>query len=412
MRKKIKALLGNTFHIVLLAAVCLVIPEGVLRLTRPDLKFALEAEQYISKDRLFWNPRHTAYFLEEPDRQDIVLVMHNDLGMRQHRNFSVEKKPGTVRIGIFGDSYAENLRVNVQYSFSEVMDYLFNRIYGEHFEVMNFGTEGYATDQSYQQYLDEGRRLGLDAAFYLFSADDLWKNLANEHARREFDSKQETGLWNALKPHSYLVNVIEEFFKSMDNGDDAPQILSYYKRNFKPSQLRPRLLFNNFLETITKEGERNPEVRLARDTFISIIGEWGKKANQDSATFVIGFVPRKFAVTEWIQPAICQQGVAVMSLFSEWDPLWKTPPDEFFQKSLPWNEEGNKHAAVHFFKKLARELNYPETTDQEIAQALYEYYSSFSGYDDMISPSWLNPIKVNPDLNNRILLKYLALEKK
>ncbi len=416
MPERMKELFRNIFYGALLVLSCLAAAEGILRLIRPDLKFALEAEQYISKDRLFWNPRHTSYFLEQPDRQDIVLVMHNDLGMRQHRNFSVEKKPGTIRIGIFGGSYVENLRVDVSYSFPEVMDYLFNRIYGDHFEVMNFGTEGYATDQSYQQYLDEGRRLGLDVVFYLFHVDELGQNLANQEARNTAGRKnfgaEHHPVLAAVKRYSYLADVIEEFFRSLDDGSSAPQILSYYKRNFQPSQLRPRSLFNNFLETITEEGEKNQEVRRARETFLSIIGEWGKKTHQDSATFVIGFVPRKFAVTQWILPAIWQQGVAVMSLFSEWDPLWKTPPDEFFQRNLPWNEEGNKYAALYFFKKLAVLLGYPEVQDAEIAQAMYEYYSSFPGYEDAITPFWQSPKAVDPELNKRIYLKYLALEKK
>ena len=59
-----------------------------------------------------------------------------------------------------------------QYSFTEPLDYLLNRT-EKNYEVMNFGTDGYGTDQVYLQYMQEGTKLNLDYVFYIYSNNDL-----------------------------------------------------------------------------------------------------------------------------------------------------------------------------------------------------------------------------------------------
>lgn len=92
---------------------------------------------------------------EHPDSGRKHPVIHNNLALRQQRDFSTADLAHGVNIGFFGDSFTENVRMEAPYMFQEVLDYLLNvRLDNPvRFNVLNFGGDGYGTDQCYLYYL-------------------------------------------------------------------------------------------------------------------------------------------------------------------------------------------------------------------------------------------------------------------
>jgi len=122
--------------------------EIALRVVCPKYKYAAGAQVRVDKFRIYKNIKNTKEYRQRPDSKERYLVIHNSLGFRQHGEFSKNKPEGIIRIGFFGDSFTENLRIASQYSFTEPLDYLLNKT-GSKYEVMNFGTDGYGADQAY-----------------------------------------------------------------------------------------------------------------------------------------------------------------------------------------------------------------------------------------------------------------------
>ena len=112
---------------------------------RPDLGTLVLTYYIGNRSRIHANPRELGYQRHFSTDGQTHLVFYNSLGLRQHREFTSRKPPGVVRVGLFGDSFAENNRLPVQYSLSEVLDFLLNRT--GRFEDCNFGTDNYGTDQ-------------------------------------------------------------------------------------------------------------------------------------------------------------------------------------------------------------------------------------------------------------------------
>lgn len=76
-----------------------------------------------------------------------VVINRDGLRDREH---SRTKPPGTLRIAVLGDSYAEALEVPVEQAFWSVLERNLNRSGSEHgrqVEVLNFGVRGYGTGQ-------------------------------------------------------------------------------------------------------------------------------------------------------------------------------------------------------------------------------------------------------------------------
>jgi hypothetical protein len=178
-RKKTINCLLNALLFSLSILICLSAVEFSLRILRPDLKYATESQSQYNRHRINSSTKNSADNYPRPDNKVKHLVLHNSLGLRQHRSFSLPKTSNTVRVGIFGDSYTENVRIPVEYSFTEPLDYLFNKT-GSSYEVMNFGNDGYGTDQIYLQYMDEGTKMDLDIVIYLYCENDLRDILANQ----------------------------------------------------------------------------------------------------------------------------------------------------------------------------------------------------------------------------------------
>lgn len=97
---------------------------------------------------------------------------HNNLTLRQHRNFSEADFTAATNISFFGDSFVENVRTAVQYSFTEPLDYLLNHGHTR-FNVLNFGVDGYGPGQSFLRYEDFRYAKELDHVFFVCSRNDL-----------------------------------------------------------------------------------------------------------------------------------------------------------------------------------------------------------------------------------------------
>ncbi len=73
-------------------------------------------------------------------------VAINAQGMRDDQNIGREKPPGTFRVAVLGDSYAEALQVDARDAFFRVMERRLrgcDALAGRPMQVLNFGVLGY-----------------------------------------------------------------------------------------------------------------------------------------------------------------------------------------------------------------------------------------------------------------------------
>ena len=104
-----------------------------------------------------------------------VLLRFNSRGLRgPERDYA--KPPGTRRVLILGDSFAEGYYANEDETARAVLEGLLNREGCGPYEVLNGGTIAYSTDQEYLFYRTEGQRYGADLVVLFFYYNDLYYN--------------------------------------------------------------------------------------------------------------------------------------------------------------------------------------------------------------------------------------------
>ena len=386
--------------------------EVVLRIRRPDLRNVVDSKFQKHSYRIHANPKNDVYTRVHPDTQEEYVTIHNSLGFRQHREFNPQKTKETFRIGFFGDSFTENLRMQVQYSFTEPVNYLLSES-GVVAEVLNFGTDGYGTDQVYLQYIDEGAKLDLDFVFYVYCHNDLKDILANHLF--ETSPTGELRYLPRRKKYEFLIDVIKNFYLTyfiIEKSKGLQYALSnpYYEHDTivnKWQEVENRKQFSEL--SITKPSE---ELETSVNLFRKILSKIRDETKKHNQKFVVILLPRFEEANLKIAEVLNELEIETLDLL----PLFKGEEQNlsefFFKKDGHWNEEGNKIAAVHIFKYLEQHLKLTSSGDDFIRSRLYSYYNSFQPMQ--VSPSWLEAGSSTKQSQEAeaIRSKYLELELK
>lgn len=398
--------------------VALVAAEFGVRVARPDLQYAAESASVFHRSRIFANPRNQSFMRRRPDTGEKHWVIWNSLGSRQHREFAREKPPGTKRIGIFGDSFVENRRLPVQYSFTEPLDHLLNRS-GEDFEVLNFGNDGYGTDQSYLLYADEGASLDLDVVLYAYYSNDLGDNVTNQlidlndAGRIVYRTRQPPALWVRWIRRFYLTYLALEAYGKLESADLRLGDPVTENVGGLPPALRLRRATHARLPLWHAHGVEHPAVDRAIDLLSALLEEMRRVAERSSASFYVALVPgaafeRYRAHHHKLRQRIESMGIRVIDLTKTFETSDRDARAFFFQRDSHWNEAGNRWAAIHLFKALAPALDV-DASDAFVDRELARYYAAFPTSGG--NPAWPTDESVDAETREQVRERYLALER-
>ena len=380
--------------------------EVALRILRPDLAYAASRDLLHHEFRRIANPRNGRRPMRDPDTGARHLVIHNSLGLRQHREIGARTEDATLRIGVMGDSFTENQRVPAQFVFTEVLDHLLNQT-GRRYEVLNLGTEGYGPDQSYLQFLDEGSALGLDVVVYMYFINDLQDLIRNklfelgEDGELQYAPRRRAGLLVRLARPWYITYFV---LPEIGTRRELQQLLW----DFEPSRLEPG---QGGIAARDARGERPPHAQFAYAIFDRVLERFSEEVRDSGARFFVVLTPNKDHEElrrhyENMASRFDSMGVPTLDLAAAF--VQEGREGLFFENDLHWNAEGNKLAAVHLFKFLAEQLGVEYGGDEFVRAQLSKYYGAFP--DDRISEHWLGGTAPSRREAEAIRGKYLGLE--
>ncbi len=347
----------------------------------------------------------------------------NNLGMRQHRDFSEADIESAINIGFFGDSFTENVRIESQYSFNEPLDYLLN-LNQKPFNTLNLGVDGYGTGQSFLHYKSFRYAEKLDYVFYLFTDNDL-RNIyetnlfyLDEEGKLARNEAIQPSWWIRFPSRMHIVYLL------LDVGQRLPFVARKIFTNLEKKFLEWRLEaeYNkrvhspraDGIESDFEEGQiSNEDVENAVVIFQQLIHLWKESVEENGGKFYIVILPR---LDEVRVTTILDDEFDVINLydcFSEYvkdyqQREWRYQAQRF-KRDGHWNEAGNQLATVCLYRFLEQEVGLPVLSDTALREAFFTYYSSFEGW--MPDERWIKQVPVPPHVQEGIRDKYLALEK-
>ena len=407
---------------------CLLLVSGVvgLSLCETTLRLFYPKYEHLAQARfrddavLIWtrkpNSRHSR---RHPDVGFSHTVLFNNLALRQSRNFSADDLLAATNIGVFGDSFVENIFMAAPHSFTEPLDYLLNQS-EKPFNVLNFGIHGYGPGQSYLRY--EHFRNELAQVLFVYCRNDL----RNLYETNLFHLNETGGLErNELIRSPWWVRFISRLHLSYLILDVSGRLSSHVQENSINQRLR-----DEHQSRISEQGNLHTEhvdhnlyrgtlsdedLRNMRALFQKVLRRWKQLVENNGGRFSVVLLPN-LPPEPHVVDLLEKEDIEVVDLydcFGNHDPAhkeraWANSPYRF-RNDGHWNEAGNQLAAICLYRFLAGKVGLPSLSEDRLWQAISRYYAAF---EDEI------PLKTGREGEGAISLetavaireKYLALD--
>ena len=158
---------------------------------------------------------------------------------------------------------------------------------------MNFGTDGYGTDQIYLQYLKEGVPLGLDYVFYMCFSNDLSDIMVNNLLRLDRDGNIRASQYRE-RP---FINFINKFYLTyflLEHNANLKKLLECNNKKWHLKIEREKIIREvkyKFVLDDFRNGVIVPEVKEALGIFLAVLLEMRRACNQNCVKFYIATIP-------------------------------------------------------------------------------------------------------------------------
>jgi len=395
----------------LLLTLCLL--EVALRSLYPKYQYAADSDYQKSETRIWSRNSNSHYQRLHPDTQAIHWVCHNNLGLRQHRNFSEQQLEASTTLAFFGDSFTENLRIPTAYSFTEPFDYLLNFDSEHPYTTLNFGIDGYGTDQSYLYYREAAAKTRLDHVFYIFTANDLRNIFENKLFILENENELKQ---NPPQKTPWAIRFISKFHLTYFIIENIDRLF------YKSTDLNKRIHLQSFIDhtknyhseeadAIEEALRSNPESAQLQENitlFNRILKRWKSDVEKAGGQFHLIILPRAFEDNASALTDLTNTNV--VNLYKRFSA--KMADDNYarfiFKNDPHWNETGNAWAARELYEYFQEFTNQSPMDNAHGEQGLHNYYSAI-GWPETSAEWRSTDFKQNAEPES-IVQKYTSIE--
>ena len=419
--------LGSNLCLLLVSCVVgLSLCEVSLRVFYPKYRHLAEAQFRRDAFRIWARSPNSKQQEKHPDTSAPHFLFHNNLALRQHRDFSEVDLASATNIGVFGDSYVENIKIPVQYSFTEPLDYLLNQR-RRRFNVLNFGVQGYGPGQSLLYYEHFRHAADLDHVVYVHCQNDIWDiyttglfrlDAAGHLVRNE---AIRSSWWVSLMSRLHLPYLVLDvsgrlpsFLAHTAADDKRPRLRAGYRKRRREKR---RVAMRDASNRGRAADYAHDDEQNSLSIFRSLIRHWKDLAEHNGSTFSVVLLPR-YSPHPSVVTLLTAEDVEVIDLytcFKDADPVHSQRPwlqSPYRYKNDPhWNEAGNRLAAVCLYRVLEEKMGLPKWSEEDLREALGDYYAAVGGEIPLKIAGERRARKtVSPETAAAIREKYLALE--
>lgn len=326
----------------------LFLSEFLVRRFFPRYQYAAKLALQYEQNRLVARvPNQRLEYVHPDDHQKKITVEYNSQALRGPE-ISWDKEQQFW--GFFGDSFVENLRLE----YADTFTALINQKAQNEVNTVNFGVEGYGTDQAYLYYRHFAHREKLKKVFYFFCHNDL-RDMKNN---RLFEWDEHTGLTLVLERE---ISSIKRWFGQWHL---TYLILEVYQR-WQGNNLDRFIGADPEMQMVTLIGEKHFQKRFelmgqgdwrnidqqTQKIFHQLLKQWMKIAQQEQAQFHLVILPDLDSHQLALELGL-DQYPDVLFLRPAFLEVFEQEDDWTFQNDYHWNEEANNFLASLLWDKF------------------------------------------------------------
>ena len=346
------------------------------------------AEQDLRASPAIWErPKSKVEVHRHPDLRIPIEIVYDRDGVRNHGSVPTRAKTGVV--GVFGDSFTENRRIEDRFSFTTLLD----RMAAPGTRVVNFGVDAYGIHQSYLRYR-AFHDMDFRAVVYVFCENDL-RNLyetglvsLSDTGAVVFRPPRHNRFFRTLGKLRLTYLVLTAYHQARallrDMSPDAryfsdPLYRAAEKFSVSRKDYRKRLrdgFSSAVAEDFLSDRPKPQTMELVR-RFRAVLMKWREDVEARGAVFHVVILPRRLddAMGSKLMAGLSAGAFHLAPHFLRYD-------DFRFDNDVHWNERGNVQAArvladdpvlVPF---LAGDTGARNTLLEETVRAIDGYYAA------------------------------------
>jgi hypothetical protein len=348
-------ILKNSVLILFAVALSLVVAEVTLRM---EGRYHDLADQMLIPSQAIWErPTDRIGFRNHPDLDVSVENRFDRDGVRNFSELPTREKRNII--GVFGDSFVENGRIEDRFSFTSILDAALR----PRARVVNYGVDGYGLDQSYLRY-KKYEKHDIRDVVYIFCENDL-RNLYQTGLTDMTKSGDIVFSEPRTKPFFRITGrlhltylVISAYYKLrwlvdlIRSGEGEWKSVTFASLNWVMNPLdenqRARL-HDQYVDTITTDFlSLNPSASTLRLTqkFLVLLEKWKREVEARQRTFTVLALPWKLDDAVATRLFRNFDGNVVYSI-----DFFKNCENCIFQNDEHWNEYGNERVAEFIFSE-------------------------------------------------------------
>lgn len=173
--KNLALIITSLFLSILLIEIILKIHGKYKHLTKNEL---------VASESVYERPFNSKQKHKHPDLNYIIENYFDRDGVKNFSKIETSQKKNLI--GVFGDSFVENIAVDGIFEYSTLLNKYINN-----YQVINYGIGGYSTELAFLRYLKYQNKHDLKYVFYMFfPGDENSRGLIKFHKNESFEVKK------------------------------------------------------------------------------------------------------------------------------------------------------------------------------------------------------------------------------
>lgn len=329
--------------------------------------------KYVISKSIFEPQPKTHIVWDHPDLKNNVVNNYDELGVNNFF-FEIDTSKKKNIIGIFGDSFAENIFVFNEYRIDKILQKLFNN----KFEIVNYGVNGYGLDQIFLRY-EKYKNNDLKKIVYIFIENDFRNLYENQLVEYDVNGALKFReikinkfyfilnkihlsyfflefyyILNAMKVYGFKTEVAEGTIKWLQSRDELKQ--NFSEKFLKESRNQRKRLEDYYASSMLREVidlKPSKETMLYLKKFNDLLSNLNEIIKRDNREFLIVVGPRPIDTVAFKSIVQSIDNYNVLFLEEKFLNIESFAfRDFFFNNDYHWNELGNLYAAKFIFDKL------------------------------------------------------------
>jgi hypothetical protein len=302
----------------------------------------LTKNELIASDSVYERPFNSKQKHKHPD---LNYIIQNYFDMDGVKNFSkIETSQKKNLIGMFGDSFIENIAVDRIFEYSTLLNENINN-----YQVINYGIGGYSAELAFLRYLKYQDKHDLKYVFYMFfPGDQKSKSLINFHKNGSFEVKK-----NKINLFIKLISKLNLTYFLID---------IFYKIRSFLFEDHSLIDINNYSQVLANRIAKKNYNELKEDSeyFYKLLNAFQNEVKKNNGKFFVIIFPDKNNIN-YFEKTIKNYNLKINYFILDSELAYSK--ELFFINDGHWNEKGNllfaknlekifDNSGIHFNKKI------------------------------------------------------------